>query len=357
MSHPIQHGYLLLADISGYTRFVAKTELEHSHEILAELLDLIIDHLTPALDLSQIDGDAVLVHAPANRFSRGETLLEVIETTYAAFRSRLIIIQRRTTCTCNACRQVTSLDLKFVAHFGEYKPHTVRGSADLLGLDVTWLRQRQIKDDVGKSVDWRGYAVFTEQCLAALNFTPPNLQALKSSSGQLGEISAFALNIDRQFADSMASQSNAFSVDESHQYFEMELSAPPPVVWEWLNDPLKRNQWMARTLWSEGLRIGGRTLEGAQNHCQHGNMLILETIMGWRPFEFFAVERKVKSLPMKLIGQIMLQATPEKHTLYREWFRINAPAPNWLAKLLAQAVLKQLHYRQSLSTLKRLVNS
>jgi hypothetical protein len=28
-----QNGYLVIAHISGYTSFVAKTELEHSHEI------------------------------------------------------------------------------------------------------------------------------------------------------------------------------------------------------------------------------------------------------------------------------------------------------------------------------------
>ena len=37
-----QHGYLLLADISGYTSFVAGTELEYSQDILSELLEVII---------------------------------------------------------------------------------------------------------------------------------------------------------------------------------------------------------------------------------------------------------------------------------------------------------------------------
>lgn len=37
-----QHGYLLLADISSYTSFVAGTELEHAQDILSELLEAII---------------------------------------------------------------------------------------------------------------------------------------------------------------------------------------------------------------------------------------------------------------------------------------------------------------------------
>ncbi len=42
MENKTQHGYLVLADISGYTSFLAKTELEHAHEILTELLNLIV---------------------------------------------------------------------------------------------------------------------------------------------------------------------------------------------------------------------------------------------------------------------------------------------------------------------------
>jgi len=37
-----QHGYLVLADISGYTSYLAGTELEHAHEVLTELLETIV---------------------------------------------------------------------------------------------------------------------------------------------------------------------------------------------------------------------------------------------------------------------------------------------------------------------------
>ncbi len=42
MDYKTQHGYLILADISGYSSFVAKSELEHAHDILSELLELIL---------------------------------------------------------------------------------------------------------------------------------------------------------------------------------------------------------------------------------------------------------------------------------------------------------------------------
>jgi len=37
---PIQRGYLVLADISGYTSFLSQTELDHAQEILSDLPDI-----------------------------------------------------------------------------------------------------------------------------------------------------------------------------------------------------------------------------------------------------------------------------------------------------------------------------
>src|SRR5688572_7778532 len=83
-----QHGHLLLADISGYTSYVASTELTHSQEILTELLELIIERFKPLMTISKIEGDAIFAYAPEIKLPRGEAIFELIETTYVAFRSR-----------------------------------------------------------------------------------------------------------------------------------------------------------------------------------------------------------------------------------------------------------------------------
>ena len=46
MGTKTQHGYLILADISGYSAFIAESELEHAHDILSELLELVLKHIT-----------------------------------------------------------------------------------------------------------------------------------------------------------------------------------------------------------------------------------------------------------------------------------------------------------------------
>ena len=164
MSTITQHGYLVIADISGYTSFVAKTELEHSHEILTELLELLVEKFKPLMTISKLEGDAVFAYAGETTFTRGDTLLEFMESVYVAFRDRQISMRRKTTCTCNACKNIPSLDLKFIAHHGDFIIQQVAGIKDLLGTDVN-LIHRLAKNHVTESTGWQGYALFTHQGL------------------------------------------------------------------------------------------------------------------------------------------------------------------------------------------------
>src|SRR5207244_12310308 len=52
-------GPLVLVDISGYTTFVAETELTHSQILVAELLDAVLQSLGAHLEVSRLEGDAV----------------------------------------------------------------------------------------------------------------------------------------------------------------------------------------------------------------------------------------------------------------------------------------------------------
>src|SRR6187402_553403 len=103
MSTVTQHGYFVIADISGYTSFVANTELEHSHEILTELLELLVGKFETLMTISKLEGDAIFAYVDEGKVMRGDTLIEFIESAYLAFRDRQISMRRKTTCTCMAC--------------------------------------------------------------------------------------------------------------------------------------------------------------------------------------------------------------------------------------------------------------
>ena len=57
-----RHGYLVLADISGYTSYLAQVELEHAHEILTDLLETIVEKFKQILTVSKLEGDAVFAN-------------------------------------------------------------------------------------------------------------------------------------------------------------------------------------------------------------------------------------------------------------------------------------------------------
>ena len=102
MASQTEHSFLVLADFSGYTSYLAQVELEHAHEILTELLEVIVTQLNTMLVVSKLEGDAVFANVNEASLTRPEALMELIENTYLAFRRRRDTTQRQMTCTCQA---------------------------------------------------------------------------------------------------------------------------------------------------------------------------------------------------------------------------------------------------------------
>jgi hypothetical protein len=51
-------GYLLIADITGYTQYLSESELEHAQETLTALLEVRVENTRPPLVISRLEGDA-----------------------------------------------------------------------------------------------------------------------------------------------------------------------------------------------------------------------------------------------------------------------------------------------------------
>src|SRR5437764_8644286 len=94
-------GPLVLVDISGYTTFVAETELMHSQILVAELLDAVLQSLGAHLEVSRLEGDAVFFVGG----STGPELMGWFDETYLAFHRRLrkVVAERAVNCPCQAC--------------------------------------------------------------------------------------------------------------------------------------------------------------------------------------------------------------------------------------------------------------
>ena len=136
----------LIADISGYTGYLAEVELDHAQDILADLIGAVVSALRPNFRLAKLEGDAAFTYMPAEQVD-GSMLLDTIERCYFGFRRRRRDVRQATSCECNACTRIPDLDLKFVVHHGAAIPQKVAGRQELLGSDVIVVH-RLLKNEV-----------------------------------------------------------------------------------------------------------------------------------------------------------------------------------------------------------------
>jgi hypothetical protein len=296
-----QHGYLVLADISGYTAYLAGTELEHAHEILTALLETIVEKFKTLLTISKLEGDAVFAYVPEVKLPRGETLLELIESTYVAFRDHVENAHRRTICECNACRAIPTLDLKFMVHHGDYILQHVAGITELVGSDVN-LAHRLMKNHVAEATGWHAYALFTEVGLKHMALQPEGMHEQAETYEHLGEVKTFNLNMRQRYQELKETQRVFVTAAEADVIMMHDFPAPPPVVWDWVNEPNRRVQWSDFDTFQVVRRPDGRTGAGARMHCVHDKKTInSEAILDWRPFDYFTHE--ASSGPMLMTFQ------------------------------------------------------
>ena len=198
MEQKTHTGYLLLADISGYTFFLAQTELEHAHKAISFLLEAIVAQLGGLLTISKLEGDAVFAYIEEGRLRGGETLLGLIDATYRAFRDEAGQLYRRRTCPCKACLAIPSLDLKFMVHYGEFVLQRVAGIQDLLGTDVN-LVHRLMKNHVAESTGWKAYALFTGRGLEQMRADKESFVRQSEAYEHLGEVETYVMDMHARY--------------------------------------------------------------------------------------------------------------------------------------------------------------
>ena len=145
-------GLLFIPDISGFTEFVTNIELAHSHHIIQELIEVLIDENEMGLEVSEIEGDAVLFY----KFGESPELsliYEQVEKMFFAFHKKLKIFEQNRTCDCNACTSAINLTLKFITHYGEFRGYKIKNFYTLIGKDVIVAHQL-LKNTIDKHEYW-----------------------------------------------------------------------------------------------------------------------------------------------------------------------------------------------------------
>jgi len=277
---------LVLADISGYTSYLAGVELDHAQDILADLTDVVVRALRPTFRLAKLEGDAAFVYVVTETID-GSALQDTIEHCYVAFRRRLRDIGQASQCDCNACTLIPRLDLKFVVHHGPIARQRMAGRVELVGRDVIVVH-RLLKNTVQVTLGVDAYALYTADCVRAMGLADPAAAGLvehRETYDVVGEVTGWVRDLEAVWRAAETSSTLIVEPEAAAWSTTFAFRGPPAVVWEWVTSPARRLQWqIGVTAVTEDLTAGRRGV-GTTNHCVHGREATVEEVLTWRPPE------------------------------------------------------------------------
>jgi len=145
---------VILADISGYTRFMLEnqTSAVHGQLCINSLIEAILKQVDIPLVLQEIEGDAVFLYArhpgtEAGWHAMAREVSSKLDGFFSAFIAANAVSIESTPCSCAICRNGDQLGLKLVVHAGEAVFHEVAGRPQVSGPDVI-LAHRLLKNTV-----------------------------------------------------------------------------------------------------------------------------------------------------------------------------------------------------------------
>ncbi len=158
---------LLIADISGFTRFMRLHALTTSHarQIIVRLLKALVAASGPPLKVAELEGDAVFFYALTTEDDlpqAADAVKEQIMRFFQVFKQEIGALKQVTACVCEACTNVGQLRLKQVIHRGEVALEKIDRFEKLFGLDVIVVH-RMLKNTVPSNE----YLMMTEPVYAA----------------------------------------------------------------------------------------------------------------------------------------------------------------------------------------------
>lgn len=338
-------GFILIADITGYTSYLTRSELEHAQETLTELLELLIEHTPPPLVVAQLEGDAVMSYGLREGFVSAQTFIEMIEETYIAFRRAIELMVLNNTCRCNACANVSSLDLKFFVHFGSFAMQELDDRKQLVGNDVN-LVHRLLKNSVTADTGIRAYILCTDAAAKALQIedaTETMVLHVEDVDG-FGEVEVWIKNMHTVFEERQEGHEITFAPDEIVDMVQTEIPLPPELVWDYVNQSEFRDVLISSDRHEVENRKNGRVAVGSSYQCYHGNRVITQVVVEWRPSERVVLQMLLPFPGRECYVHFDFRLTPiEDGTLLSSTIgKVTGPH---LKRLLARFMLRSMHRR------------
>jgi hypothetical protein len=290
-------GFFILTDISGYTEFLTKSELDHAQDALQSLFDAQIEHIKYPFVISGFRGDAIFLYLPDTHFEVSQTVLEALENLYIVFVDTLRQMQINTTCTCRACKNIKHLDLKIVIHYGQYAIQKLADNEELLGADVI-VPHRMLKNQIVEKTGIHRYALFSEAAAEALNlaeFAHPLVPHTETYE-HIGDVKMQVLDLNKIWEREQEKKRMLISPESAWFTLEWDVPYPVPVVWEFLSVPRLELKFEPFETIERDDVLGGRTQPGSSFHCAHGDFKVMIKILDWKPFDYMTIEQDLGNM-------------------------------------------------------------
>jgi uncharacterized protein YndB with AHSA1/START domain len=331
-------GYFLIADITGYTQYLGASELEHAQQTLTALLNLLIHDTRPPLVISRLAGDAVISYGLSDNFLTGQTFAETIEDTYVDFRRAIERMVHNTTCPCNACRNIGSLDLKFFVHHGEFAVQKLDAHDELVGSDVI-LIHRLLKNHVTEATGCRAYTLFTDAALQTLGLSSEGLVAHEESYENFPSVAVWIEDMHPVWERKRRTTGVTIPAEKELMRVSTEIALPRERVWDYVVQPEHYMVLLVATNLDVSGKSAGRVAVGSVFQCYHGDAIIPLTVLEWQPFERMVVEY-ISPVPIKgvmALTELRLEATATGTMLTQIFSKSSGPL---LGRMMSDAGLK-----------------
>ena len=286
-------GFLVVADISGYTRFLADTELEHANGILKDLFDAIVPVFENSVEISNFMGDAIFAHNDDMTILNSQYMLDFSKDVYNSFADKKELININTSCVCSACKHMKELDLKLFVHYGEYINQSLQGRQELAGSDVNSLF-RLMKNDVVEKTNIEPYLLVTQQALDAMALTDyaQNKHTLSQSYEHVGEIQFVVDDLSKHWKMHREAKRYYIEPDDKLLFDEIsiEINASAQLAFLIYTKP----EWRQRVMHADKMEIFNNqsaTLgEGTSFHCHHGDVVFKMEITDWQTSHYVSLK-------------------------------------------------------------------
>ncbi|TCL00550.1 uncharacterized protein DUF2652 [Shimia isoporae] len=285
----VKTAYFVIADISGYTKFMSQTPIEHAKGILESLFGNLVPAIRSPLEVSGLQGDAVFAYAFESDVMTKQFILDFAEQLYCVFARAKEKMMLNTTCPCDACAHIEDLELKIVVHHGECVIQETGDRKELAGQDVI-TAFRLLKNSVKERTGMNAYTLISCDALRSMGMKDyfDESEFHSEEIEHIGEIE-YVVRDMRSAWQRRRHTERTFVTNNDDLLIEewlIPLPVSPEIAFMIATRPDLRAEWIGADKVDILNANKGKIEPGTTYHCYHGDDLFPFEILDWNPGEY-----------------------------------------------------------------------